>query len=119
VSRALEALRVRGDIGSSLDADVELYCDAGPLAILSAFGDELRFVFITSSVRLAESEQRPADAAACGIDGLWLAVRASPHSKCVRCWHHRPDVGHDKQHPELCARCVDNVAGGGERRVHA
>jgi isoleucyl-tRNA synthetase len=46
-------------------------------------------------------------------------VRVSEHHKCVRCWHQRPDVGHHAEHPELCGRCVENVAGDGESRRYA
>jgi len=37
-------------------------------------------------------------------------------SKCIRCWHLRDDVGVDPEHPEICGRCVENVAGSGEVR---
>ncbi|MEW8683840.1 MAG: zinc finger domain-containing protein, partial [Candidatus Thiodiazotropha endolucinida] len=52
---------------------------------------------------------------------LELAVRvsASSHDKCIRCWHHREDVGSDTEHPLLCGRCVENVAGIGETRRFA
>ncbi|MCK4705390.1 MAG: hypothetical protein KAT90_07920, partial [Gammaproteobacteria bacterium] len=52
-------------------------------------------------------------------DEIWIAVSASEHTKCVRCWHHREDVGQHTEHPELCGRCVDNVAGDGETRRFA
>jgi isoleucyl-tRNA synthetase len=61
----------------------------------------------------------PADAVATELDGLKLKVRVSEHQKCVRCWHQRPDVGHHAEHPELCGRCVENVAGDGESRRYA
>ena len=47
---------------------------------------------------------------------LWIAARASEYEKCVRCWHHRADIGANQQHPELCGRCVENVDGSGETR---
>jgi isoleucyl-tRNA synthetase len=50
------------------------------------------------------------------IDGLWIKVTASKHSKCVRCWHHREDVGTNDKHPELCGRCIVNIEGPGEAR---
>jgi isoleucyl-tRNA synthetase len=37
----------------------------------------------------------------------------------VRCWHHRPDIGTDANHPELCGRCVTNLDGDGEERHYA
>ena len=39
--------------------------------------------------------------------------------KCARCWHHQVDLGTDPDHPELCGRCTNNVAGDGEVRRYA
>ena len=47
------------------------------------------------------------------------APGGSEHEKCVRCWHHREDVGMNQEHPELCKRCVSNVTGDGEIRHYA
>jgi len=47
-----------------------------------------------------------------------LAVKSAAE-KCPRCWHHRSDVGSNAEHPELCGRCVENVAGEGEERRYA
>jgi isoleucyl-tRNA synthetase len=46
-------------------------------------------------------------------------VKPSAHVKCERCWHWREDVGSEPHHPTICARCVQNLEGGGEVRVHA
>ena len=48
--------------------------------------------------------------------GAFILARASEHSKCIRCWHYRPDVGQHADDPELCGRCVENVNGAGETR---
>src|SRR5690606_19153015 len=115
-------LRVAGDIGSSLDAEVDLYCDDRLLAALAPLDDELRFVLITSYARVHPSADRPAGAAEATLDGgepFWIAAAPSTHAKCVRCWHHRADVGAQAAHPALCARCVENIAGDGETRRHA
>ena len=48
-----------------------------------------------------------------------VAITASPHTKCARCWHHREDVGSHPDHPEICGRCVDNIEGQGEVRHYA
>ncbi|UCE89373.1 MAG: isoleucine--tRNA ligase [Pseudomonadota bacterium] len=122
VSKELERLRVAGEIGSSLDADVDLYCGREVHDLLARLEDELRFVLITSYARLHSTEAPPADAVhftLAGGDELWVQVAATPHSKCVRCWHHREDVGSNNEHPELCGRCVVNVAGEGETRLFA
>ena len=119
VGKEMEKLRVDGDIGSSLDAEVDLYCSDDILNSLSKMEDELRFVFITSYARVHSSKELPQNAAQTEMDGLYVAVEASSHEKCVRCWHHREDVGTNDKHPELCGRCVDNVDGSGEQRKFA
>ena len=121
VSKELEKLRVAGRIGSSLDAEVELYVDAETAGLLATLEDELRFVFITSAARVHPLDERPVDAVDAGSTGmpLWIEARSSGFAKCVRCWHHRADVGNADAHPELCARCVENVAGVGEVRRYA
>ena len=116
VSRELERLRTGGAIGSSLDAEVRLYCDDALRAALDHAGDELRYIFITSSAEVHADTERPDDARPSELDGLWLKVTASEHAKCVRCWHRCEDIGIDPAHPELCGRCVLNVDGAGETR---
>ncbi len=119
-SKEMEKLRVEKIIGSSLDAEIDLYCDDELLQTLGKLGDELRFVLITSYVRLHKLADKPSDAVeADEVSALALKVRASEHTKCARCWHHREDVGSHSEHPELCGRCVDNVAGDGEVRNYA
>ncbi len=120
VRKELEKLRVAGDIGSSLDAEVDLYCEPELAHALGSLGEELRFALITSYARVHGDDQQPKGAVASDeMPGLWVLAKASKHTKCVRCWHHREDVGVDKSNPELCARCVENVTGSGETRRYA
>jgi isoleucyl-tRNA synthetase len=113
------ALRVAGEIGAPLQAELDVYCTAAQFARLRAFGDELRFLMITSAARVHQVSAAPADAVAAESvpgGGVWIRVQASKASKCVRCWHHREDVGQSSEHPELCLRCVGNISGAGETR---
>ncbi len=120
VGKELERLRVAGDIGSSLDAEVDLYCGPELKQRLERLEDELRFVLITSYARVHAAGERGAEAGAAeDVEGLWIAVSPSTHAKCVRCWHHREDVGSHGEHPRLCGRCVDNIEGAGETRLYA
>ncbi len=112
-AKVLEAMRAAGTIGASLDAELDLYVDPALSARLAPVADELRFFFITSALSVRPLAQAPADADALALAGGGQArvmARASGHAKCGRCWHHRPDVGADAAHPELCGRCVGNVA---------
>jgi isoleucyl-tRNA synthetase len=119
VNKVLEQLRVAGQIGSGLDAEVDLYCDDNLRRQLERLGDELRFATITSYARVHPAAARPADAVASERGDLWIRAVASTHAKCARCWHHRDDVGKDAAQPELCGRCVENVVGAGESRRFA
>ncbi len=119
VKKQLELCRKEGVIGSSLDAVVDLYCEPALLEALEGLKDELRFVLITSEARVHAAEDRSADVDATELQGLSLKVQASSSDKCVRCWHRRADVGSNAQHPELCGRCIENVAGKGEQRAYA
>jgi isoleucyl-tRNA synthetase len=121
VGKRLEHVRVAGGIGSSLEAELDLYCDGALYRDLARLGDELRFFFITSYARLHPLAERTEDALPAQADGqeLAIAVTVSAHPKCVRCWHRREDVGGDPDHPDICGRCVDNIAGPGEKRRFA
>jgi len=121
VGRELERVRVVGDIGASLDAEVDLYCDGELFDALNCLEDELRFFLITSYVRLQRGAQRPEQATLVEVDNqpVGVVVYPSPHPKCKRCWHHREDVGSHPEHPEICGRCVENVTGAGELRRFA
>jgi isoleucyl-tRNA synthetase len=119
VKKVLEDLRIRGVIGSSLDADVRLYADGDMLTALRSLATELRFWFITSEAVASALNDKPTDAVeatAAGAGALWIAAAASPHEKCQRCWHHRADIGAVAAHLTLCSRCATNVSGAGEVR---
>jgi isoleucyl-tRNA synthetase len=119
VSKELEKSRAKGDIGSSLNAEVELYCNGEYFELLNKLENELHFVFITSNASVMAEQFSPDDAIQTEIDGVKLKVIVSEHPKCVRCWHQRHDIGEHKEHPELCGRCIENVDGEGEHRRYA
>ncbi len=107
VNKEIEALRADGKVGSSLQANVLLTVPPADHALLAGLGDDAKFVFITSVLRLQA--------------GAELAIQVSPSAdaKCERCWHYRQDVGSDAAHPTLCGRCTSNLYGTGETRSFA
>ncbi len=119
VNKAIEEARNRKELRANLAADATLYVDDRLAGLLGRLGDELRFVTITSTATLAPLADAPADLPDSAVAGLKVRVAPSPHEKCVRCWHHRPDIGTDANHPELCGRCVTNLEGDGEERHYA
>ncbi|XSG85653.1 MAG: isoleucine--tRNA ligase [Methylohalobius sp. ZOD2] len=120
VSKELEKLRERGGIGASLEAEVTIYCEGEYYDLLTRLEDELRFVLITSQAEVRPLAEAPAGAEpAEEIAHLKILAEPSSHPKCIRCWHRRSDVGSHPDHPEICGRCVENVAGSGENRRYA
>jgi isoleucyl-tRNA synthetase len=103
VRKEIEDLRAAGKVGSSLQAEIDLHAAPGDYEALASIGDELRYVMLTSAVRLHRSGE------------FQVKVAPSTLLKCERCWHYRPDVNGDG----LCARCVSNLNGPGEPREHA
>jgi isoleucyl-tRNA synthetase len=107
VQKELEALRVSGAIGSSLQAEVAIHASGDKLSLLQELGDDLKFILITSDAHLAPVASSTEEK---------ILVTASTHKKCERCWHYRADVGAHADHAGLCGRCVSNLFGQGERR---
>ena len=110
VTKQLEEVRAAGNIGSSLQAEIDIKVTADKFALLSNFEDDLKFVMITSSAS-ATSVANAAEEA--------IVVTPSTQTKCERCWHYRADVGGHTEHAGLCGRCVANLFGGGEKRRFA
>ena len=104
VNKDIEVLREKGEVGSSLQANVVLTAPPADHALLATLGDDLRFVFITSAIELEAGNY------------LSVSASASKDVKCERCWHYVADVGADAEHPTLCGRCISNLYGAGETR---
>jgi len=121
VSKEMEVLRRNKTIGSSLDADVTIYCDSALQNTLAKLDDELRFVLISSYASVEDISNKTDNAieSKVGDDTLFINVIECTHAKCERCWHHREDVGNNSKHPELCGRCAENIDGNGESRKFA
>ena len=107
MNTALEAARKNGDIGGSLEAELDITAPAATLATLERLEDELRYVYIVSKVTLRAG------------DALTITVKKAQGEKCERCWHILPTVNQNAAYPGLCPRCIDNVAHGGEHRKYA
>jgi isoleucyl-tRNA synthetase len=100
IAVAVEAARKEKRIGSALEATVVLGLkDAGEAARWSGRIAELEELFILSELKIeAAAEDR-------------VGIEPNPHRKCARCWRQRPEVGARQDHPDLCGRCAEVVAG--------
>ena len=120
VNKVIEQARADKKVGGSLEAAVTLYAEPELAAKLTALGDELRFVLLTSGAKVADYAQASADAQQSELlKGLKVALSKAEGDKCPRCWHYTTDVGQVAEHADICGRCVSNVAGDGEKRKFA
>ena len=119
VNRVLEIARNDKVIGGGLEAEVTVYANDEYRALLEQLGNELRFVLITSKAEVKPLADKPADVATGELEGIAVSVARSNGEKCPRCWHYSDKIGMNPEHPTLCPRCVENVAGNGEVRHFA
>jgi isoleucyl-tRNA synthetase len=106
---AMEPKRRDGTIGSSLEAEIEVYVFADSARVELLESTDLAEICITSGAKALSrlGNDWPDDV----FDpvpgsGLGVQVRASTHAKCGRCWRHRPEVPEDG---DLCSRCEEVV----------
>jgi isoleucyl-tRNA synthetase len=123
VNKVLEQARVDKAIGSSLEAKVLLYVASGELqqqlqALNPGDGsssnnvDELRYLFLTSQVELADNpdslqELQYSDRG----DDISVGMVKAEGEKCDRCWNYSVHVGESTEHPLLCERCIPALVG--------
>ena len=123
MNRVLEQARTGKEIGSSLEAKLLLFvADSQFRTVLQALNpadslsgnrvDELRYLFITSQVKLLESaNQLTGSTYATKSEALEIGVVDAEGEKCDRCWNYSTRVGESKDHPLLCERCVPAIEG--------
>lgn len=126
VNRTLEAARTGKLIGSSLEAKIYLHAFDSSLAVrlnemceAENDADTLSRIFITSQVEILPSldnehiENIPYNGEYLkeGENKVWIGVSRAEGSKCERCWNFSAQVGSFAEHPTLCSRCLNAVAG--------
>ena len=112
VNKEIEEKRNLNEIGSSLEAKVDLSCDDGLFMRLNDLKDELKFLFISSDVDLKLDEQNSKNLS----EEVKIKVSKSSNKKCDRCWHH-VDRLIKYQDENICLRCQENIDGSGEIRL--
>jgi isoleucyl-tRNA synthetase len=113
VAKALETARAQKLIGSGLEARVRIASAPEDLpALLGGKRELLATLFIVSRVELHAGDGRASVVyESQDIPGLVIGVDRAPGEKCERCWTRTEEVGRDRDHPTLCARCVRVVSG--------
>ena len=110
VTKVLELARKEKRIGHSLDASVMLGLSPELMEKLNPYRDQLRSIFIVSSVDMVEIQQLEDVIESEVVPGLRVKAAPSSDPKCERCWVHDPTVGHDSNHPTVCNRCLQALS---------
>ena len=122
-SKLIEVLRNEGKVGSSLQTKITVYASDELFKEISMLEDELRFVLLSSYAEVKPLVDAPSETEVFELEGEKFAVEVEvlgdEYAKCVRCWHHREEVGKNPAHEELCDRCVENLSENGEVRHYA
>lgn len=107
VLKALELKRKEKFIGSSLEACVEIQNDSSLRELLNEYRDFLPSLFIVSQVKLVSSLETVSYRSE-ELD-LNLNITHAEGKKCERCWNYSPTVGTNREHPDICSRCVGAI----------
>ena len=109
-TKALEEARTAKQIGHPLDAAVTISAREDLFNLLGPYEEDLRFIFIVSSVSLIKNETLDGGFESEKLEGLSIKVEAARGEKCERCWIHELSVGSDSEHPTICERCRKSLA---------
>jgi isoleucyl-tRNA synthetase len=107
VTRSLEKARKDKRIGHSLVGAVTLGVSDDLKGKLDKYKEDLRRIFIVSSVDMVPIEDIDESYACEEMEELRVFVEPTKNPKCERCWVHDPTVGTDDRHPTACQRCVE------------
>ncbi len=104
VTGALELERGARRLGSSLQAEVELFVPP-PLADLVRDVD-LAELCIASAGTVRPGPVPTEAFVLPDVAGIGARIRRAPGERCERCWRVLPEVGRMLGHADLCARCA-------------
>jgi isoleucyl-tRNA synthetase len=103
VTGALELERAAKRIGSSLEASPIVYV-ADRALIGTLFDVDLAEVCITSNYEVREGEAPASAFRLDNVPGVAVVVEKAVGTKCARSWKILPDVGADKDYPDVSPR---------------
>jgi isoleucyl-tRNA synthetase len=115
VNRQLESCRAAGQLGASLEAQVQLEWGSEATSTAAALQwlassahpavDNLADWLLVSA--LQQGGTPAAEVLAEASEGsITVRIARAEGQKCERCWHYETDIGQHAAHPSLCGRCV-------------
>ncbi|MCB0390651.1 MAG: isoleucine--tRNA ligase, partial [Bdellovibrionales bacterium] len=97
VLQKLEDLRKSKTIGSNLDAAIKIIAPQKTCELLKLLNSKREF-FIVSQVEVKVGET------------LSIEVNKAEGEKCIRCWNYSVEIGTNKEHPEICPKCIEALS---------
>lgn len=104
IKKILEIQRKEKVIGSSLEADIVVYCGDEMKKFINENISELKEVLIVSGLKTAD-EKGIGQYTVEGLEDFSIDISHSEFGKCERCWTYDETVGENQKHPTLCERC--------------
>jgi isoleucyl-tRNA synthetase len=99
VTGELEKFRVKGLIGSSLEAEIILDLPPNDKKLFEEYAGDIATLFIVSYATIRQNDK-----------DIIVTVQKARGKKCIRCWCYHEDVGKNTLYPELCPKCVSVIA---------
>jgi isoleucyl-tRNA synthetase len=95
--KSLEEARQAKTIGHPREARVTLTVDPASDKALQATKEDLGRLFLVSELEIKQGS------------ALSAQVGKAEGEKCARCWTYSREVGKNKQHADLCDRCIEAI----------
>lgn len=105
IKKILEIQRKNKIIGSSLEAEIAIYCDGELFEFIKRSKEDLQNVLIVSGIEIFENGEGNYKAEE--IENLSVSISHSKYKKCERCWTYSSTVGQDSLNPTICKRCIE------------
>ena len=106
ITKALEEKRKNKEIGSSLEAKINICCNEKNYEEMVSFKDILPTILIVSEVNVMKKESNEFYFKELEIG---VEVEKPTGEKCERCWSYSNSVGENEKHKTLCKRCCDVI----------
>ncbi|XBC42419.1 MAG: isoleucine--tRNA ligase [Buchnera aphidicola (Meitanaphis elongallis)] len=117
INKALDHARKNKILGNSLESSITLYVDNSLKEKLKLLKNELKFLFLTSQVKIKNYSFAPNHSIKSAlIKHFKIHVSKINGRKCTRCWHIITNIEDINENLKICKRCILNISGSGETR---
>ncbi len=105
IKKILEIQRKNKVIGSSLEAQVIVYCKDELYDFISKNKDDIQLALMVSGIEVMSDGVGEFKVE--NIEDLSIGISHSSYGKCERCWNYSDTVGKDTENPSICERCIN------------